>query len=99
MLEYGLQRSSLPTPLPFRGPYAMEGTDFTARQDLVGLPEGKDVYDKVWFEDLTMPTAKRTVTGHFHTSQRRGYSVFVWGGDTAVQGWGHKRKLWRDEIY
>ncbi len=32
-----------------RGPYAMDGTDFTARQDLVGLPEGEDVFVKVWF--------------------------------------------------
>ena len=36
-----------------RGPYAMDGTDFTAKQDLTGLAEGKDVYVKVWFEDLT----------------------------------------------
>ena len=40
-----------------RGPYALEGTDFTARQDLVGLPEGKDVYVKVWFEDCLLYTS------------------------------------------
>ncbi|WP_367025723.1 alkaline phosphatase D family protein [Methylococcus sp. ANG] len=72
-----------------RGPYAMEGTDYTARQDLVGLPAGKDVYVKVWFEDLTNARSRsEPVTGHFHTIGKRDDIRFVWGGDTAGQGWG-----------
>ena len=72
-----------------RGPHALEGTDHTARQDLVGLPEGQDVYVKVWFEDLTNSRAKSDpVYGRFHTIGKRDDIRFVWGGDTAGQGWG-----------
>jgi alkaline phosphatase D len=72
-----------------RGPHALEGTDFTARQDLVGLADGKDVYVRVWFEDLTNARSKsEPVEGHFHTIGKRDDIRFVWGGDTAGQGWG-----------
>jgi alkaline phosphatase D len=33
-----------------RGPRALADADFTARQDLTGLPAGKDVYVRVWFQ-------------------------------------------------
>jgi alkaline phosphatase D len=72
-----------------RGPYALEGADYTARQELAGLPAGKDVYVKVWFEDLTNARGRsEPVTGHFHTIGEGEDIRFVWGGDTAGQGWG-----------
>jgi len=83
-----------------RGPYAMEGSDFTARQDLVNLPEGKDVFVKVWFEDLTNARGKsEPVTGHFHTLGKQDNIRFVWGGDTAGQGWGINEDFGGMKIY
>src|SRR5262245_14168368 len=32
------------------GPYALETSDFTARQDLTGLEPGSDVFVRVWFQ-------------------------------------------------
>ena len=72
-----------------RGPYALESNDFTARQDLVNLPDGTEVYVKVWFEDLTNARNKsEEISGHFRTIGKREDIHFVWGGDTAGQGWG-----------
>lgn len=83
-----------------RGPYAMEETDFTARQDLVGLADGRDVYVKVWFEDLTNARTKsEAITGHFHTIGKRDDIRFVWGGDTAGQGWGINENFGGMKIY
>ncbi|MCX7106698.1 MAG: PhoD-like phosphatase N-terminal domain-containing protein, partial [Methylococcales bacterium] len=86
--------------ITLRGPYAMEDTDFTARQDLVNLPEGKDVFVKVWFEALTNARHKsESVTGHFHTLGRKDNVRFVWGGDTAGQGWGINEDFGGMKIY
>jgi alkaline phosphatase D len=83
-----------------RGPYAFESTDFTARQDLVGLPQGSDVFVKVWFEDLTNAHAKsEPVVGHFHTIGERDNIRFVWGGDTSGQGWGINESFGGMKIY
>lgn len=83
-----------------RGPYALESTDFTARQDLVGLPQGSDVFVKVWFEDLTNTHIKsEPVIGHFHTIGKRDNIRFVWGGDTAGQGWGINESFGGMKIY
>lgn len=72
-----------------RGPHAMSSSDFSVRQDLTDLPEGSDVYVEVWFEDLTNArTRSEVVSGHFHTIGRHENIRFVWGGDTAGQGWG-----------
>ncbi len=84
------------------GPYALEGSDFTARQDLFGLPENREVFVRVSFQSLgneravSEPVTGRVVTlpgprddeGR-HRGQGRGSDIrFVWGGDTAGQGWG-----------
>lgn len=72
-----------------RGPYATPESDYTARQDLTGLPEGQTIYVKVWFEGLT--NARETsepVAGHFSTLGDNESVRFVWGGDIAGQGWG-----------
>lgn len=72
-----------------RGPYALENTDYTARQDLIDLPRGSDIYIKVWFEDLTNARNSSAPSfGHFTTLGKKASVHFVWGGDTAGQGWG-----------
>ncbi len=82
------------------GPYAFEGNDFTARQDLVRLPEGKDVFVKVWFEDLTNAHGKsEPILGHFHTIGKQESIRFVWGGDISGQGWGINEAFGGMKIY
>jgi alkaline phosphatase D len=98
-IEYAFNEQFLDA-VTVRGPYAMEGTDFTARQDLVNLPEGKDVFVKVWFEDLTNAHGKsEPVIGHFHTLGKQDNIRFVWGGDTAGQGWGINEDFGGMKIY
>jgi alkaline phosphatase D len=73
-----------------RGPHALEPGDFTARVDLQGLPEDRDIFVKVLFEGLERGRPLGDpVLGQFRTAPRRRRDVrFVWGGDTAGQGWG-----------
>ncbi len=72
------------------GPHALATSDYTARLDLTGLPSGQDVYLRTMFQNLDDESAEsEPVTGQFRTRPRRGSGVrFVWGGDTAGQGWG-----------
>lgn len=85
------------------GPYALEDADFTARQDLAGLPDAREVFVRVSFQALdSARTLSEPVTGRFitppadrdsgresHFGWRRSSDLrFVWGGDTAGQGWG-----------
>jgi alkaline phosphatase D len=86
------------------GPYALEASDFTARQDLSGLPENREVFVRVTFQGLdnarasSEPVVGRFVTlpfgrGREDDGDARGRAPatdlrFVWGGDTAGQGWG-----------
>ena len=99
MVEYALNEQFDDSRI-IRGPYAFESTDFTARQDLVGLPQGSDVFVKVWFEDLTNAHAKsEPVAGHFHTIGERDNIRFVWGGDTSGQGWGINEAFGGMKIY
>ena len=82
------------------GPYALENTDFTARLDLTELPPGHDVYLKVWFKDLRSPQQERqAVNGHFRTLGVNEDIHFVWGGDTAGQGWGINESFGGMKIY
>ena len=83
-----------------RGPYATPATDFTARQDLTGLKDGEDVFVKVWFEGLTNDREQsEAVTGTFHTIGKDENIRFVWGGDTAGQGWGINEEFGGMKIY
>lgn len=77
------------------GPYALAGSDYTTRLDLTGLPDdGRDVHLRVVFEGLdsarsrSEPVVGRLAlpdcAGRGHKRDLR----FVWGGDTAGQGWG-----------
>jgi alkaline phosphatase D len=73
-----------------RGPYALEVSDYTARLDLGSLPDDKEIFVKVLFEGLerNRPLSE-PVLGQFRTAPRRRRDIrFVWGGDTAGQGWG-----------
>ena len=83
------------------GPYALEESDFTARQDLAGLEPGSDVFVRVSFQSLNndraigQPVTGRIVVapyGPLHNDHARNPPRddlrFLWGGDTAGQGWG-----------
>src|SRR5262245_28397225 len=72
------------------GPHALETTDFTVRQDLLGLPSDRDVWVRATFEDLSNARVhSEALVGHFRTPGKRRRDVrFLWGGDTAGQGWG-----------
>ncbi|MGZ0076931.1 alkaline phosphatase D family protein [Methylomonas sp. YC3] len=99
MLQYAYN-PQFKDAISVRGPYALAETDFTARQDLTGLADGKDVYVKVWFEDLTNARGKSAAeVGHFHTIGKRDDIRFVWGGDTAGQGWGINESFGGMKIY
>lgn len=88
MIDYAFDEK-FTEALRVRGPYALESADFTARLDLTGLPAGRDVFVKVWFEDLTHARNKSDpVTGRFRTQGDEESIRLVWGGDTAGQGWG-----------
>lgn len=99
MLEYAYDEN-FTNPITVRGPYAMAESDFTGRQDLINLPEGKEIYVKVWFEDLTNArNQSEPVIGHFHTVGKSDNVRFVWGGDTAGQGWGINESFGGMKIY
>ena len=73
-----------------RGPLALDTSDFTARLDLTGLPNDREVFLRVMFQGLSNDKAlSEPVTGRFLTmpAKRRDVS-FAWSGDTAGQGWG-----------
>ena len=72
------------------GPYALESGDFTARQDLAGLPRDRDVFVRVSFQSLdnARATSEPVVGRTRMLGSKREPIRFVWGGDTAGQGWG-----------
>ena len=69
---------------------ALARTDHTARVDLLGLPADSEIYVRVIFEGVGHKHAKsEPLVGRFRTAPRRSRNIrFVWGGDTAGQGWG-----------
>lgn len=73
-----------------QGPLALESADFTARVDLRGLPRNADVFVRAHFEDpLSSRYRSEPLSGRFRTAPDQARNVrFVWGGDTAGQGWG-----------
>lgn len=72
------------------GTTALAPTDFTARVDLVDLPAGQDIFYRVAFQDLANPKVfSAPVVGQLRTPPAQPRDItFVWGGDTAGQGWG-----------
>jgi alkaline phosphatase D len=93
------------------GPYALESTDFIARQDLTDLPADREVFVRVMFQSLNNDRSlSEPVMGRFVTlpserdgdkgRQRGGKDLrFVWGGDTAGQGWGINTAFGGMKIY
>jgi alkaline phosphatase D len=77
-------------PIPIRGPFALETSDYTARVDLTGLPDNSEVFVRVMFEDLSNDSiVSETVQGYFRTAPVKNRAIrFLWSGDTAGQGWG-----------
>jgi alkaline phosphatase D len=75
-----------------RGPAALEGTDFTARTVLQGLPRGQRIFYRVIFQDLSdlrrfgRPAEGSFVTAPASMSDRD--VTLVWSADTVGQGWG-----------
>ncbi|EWY41785.1 alkaline phosphatase [Skermanella stibiiresistens SB22] len=71
------------------GPVAVADTDYTARIDLSGLPEGQRLFYRVSFQDLSdLKSFSQPITGQFRTPAADGTARFVWSGDTAGQGYG-----------
>ncbi|MCK9609263.1 MAG: alkaline phosphatase D family protein [Methylomonas sp.] len=99
MVEYAFN-PDFENAVTVRGPYATESRDFTARQDLVDLPAGKEVFVKVWFEDLSNDREpSEPVMGRFRTIGKHDDIRFVWGGDVAGQGWGINESFGGMKIY
>jgi len=75
-----------------RGPLATEATDFTAQVELDFLPPADEFHYRVAFAEPGRPRMLgEAEVGRFHTAPSRGAQRdvrFVWGGDTAGQGWG-----------
>lgn len=92
MVEYATTESFRDARL-VSGPEALEGSDFTARLELTGLPPGQTVLYRVRFLDLgDLKTESEPVAGRFRTAPLAPCDIrFVWGGDTAGQGWGINR--------
>ncbi len=72
------------------GPLALEASDYTARLNLEDLPDGRQVFYRVSFQDLDLRRVySEPVTGSFRTAPKRRQDItFAWSGDQAGQGWG-----------
>lgn len=72
------------------GPAALPDTDFTARMDVCGLPQGSEVFYRVAFQDLNDRRAmSEPVVGRLRTAARGERPIrFQWSGDLVGQGWG-----------
>ena len=95
------------------GPHALDTSDFTARQAIEGLEAGSDVFVRVTFESLTNDRVRsEPVTGRFIVppdaqdedggrwlGHGRDSIRFLWGGDTAGQGWGINQDFGGMKIY
>jgi alkaline phosphatase D len=88
-------------PRLVRGPHALEDTDFTARVDLLDLPAGQEVFVRARFAGLSNERAlSEAVTGRLRTPGFLRRDVrFVWGGDTAGQGFGINPEFGGMRIY
>ncbi len=75
-----------------RGPLATAATDFTAQVEIGHLPPGEELFYRVGFAEPGRPRKLgEAQVGRFRTAPAPGFERdvrFVWGGDTAGQGWG-----------
>ncbi len=83
------------------GPHALEASDYTARVDLTELPRDREIFLRVSFQGLTQQRAlSEPVYGRFQSAPyRRGSVRFVWGADTAGQGFGINPEFGGMRIY
>lgn len=83
------------------GPTASEATDFTSRVELSGLAPGQSVFVRVRYVDPDNSRREsEAVLGQLRTAPDARRSVrFVWGGDTAGQGWGINTDFGGMKIY
>jgi len=88
-------------PRTVRGPYALEVSDFTARVDLSDLPPGQELFVRVVAEGLGNDRVRSApLVGRFRTAPVEQRPVrFVWGGDTAGQGFGINPEFGGMRIY
>ncbi|MPV85818.1 alkaline phosphatase D family protein [Ostreibacterium oceani] len=99
MIEYADNKEFTNATL-VSGPFALSKNDFTTKKEISDLPLGKKVYVKVWYEGLTNDRAKsNVVTGEFDTLDDQTNIRFVWGGDTAGQGYGINEEFGGMKIY
>lgn len=99
MIEYSTNESFQNANF-IRGPYALEKNDFTSKQAITGLPPASDIYVRVWYESLHNDRLHSDpVIGHFETIDPDSNVRFVWGGDTAGQGFGINEAFGGMKIY
>jgi alkaline phosphatase D len=100
LVEYDFN-SRFTNPIPVRGPFAIEASDYTARVDLTGLPENSEVFVRVMFEDLSNDNnLSEALQGYFRTAPVKNRPIrFLWSGDTAGQGWGINPEFGGMKIY
>ena len=89
VLEYSLDES-FRNAKRIIGSAAVKATDYTARINLKGLPDGRQVFYRVSFQALADANVfSERIAGTFRTVPKAGKDItFAWGGDTAGQGWG-----------
>jgi alkaline phosphatase D len=97
VVEYGLDES-LKSAQRLVGPMALEGSDFTSRLRLTGLPKGRRMFYRVNFEDESGKQGAPEL-GQFMTAGGDRDVRFVWSGDMAGQGWGINRAWGGMKIY
>ena len=88
-------------PRRVRGPHLLPDSDYTARIDLRRLPVGEEIFVRVVARGLDNDrVTSAPVYGRFRTAPwRRRDLRFVWGGDTAGQGFGINPEFGGMRIY
>ncbi|BAZ40880.1 hypothetical protein NIES4101_68410 [Calothrix sp. NIES-4101] len=87
------------------GAFTTEKNDFTARVNLSGLPQGEQIFYRVFFQDFVNTNIySAPVQGTFHTPNLSNKGTkkdifFAWSGDTAGQGWGINSEWGGMKIY
>jgi alkaline phosphatase D len=82
LVGYDCNRS-FSNPIRVSGPFALETTDYTARVELTGLPEAREIFVQVMFDDLSNArNLSDPVEGHFRTAPEKNRPIrFLWSGD------------------
>lgn len=93
-------RSAFRHPRRVVGPVTDGRLDYTARIDLRGLPADQSIFYRVRFEDARDGSLSEPWFGHLRSAPARPRDIrFVWGGDTAGQGFGINPDIGGMRIY